>query len=751
MFALTDPYLLRSLPYVRPEELVSVSVSSRGMTGVPTLADWRARTDLFAAIAGYGDTQILTVRTTDGERTLRVAPISVDFFKVLGLPVQLPDDWFAAENSSSASPVLLTANAAGRLFNTAPAVGAQLPRDEGGPLRVSGVLPRTFRSPYERTGQLVEGFIPLGDPPLIQAFPSDSRTSSVRTVAVLGRLQRGIAPLQLQNLLTRLSPQRSADIAAGDLKVTAELLSTTLTKPIRSIALGALLAGLMILFACAANIASLFLARGAFRAREFSTRLAIGAPRRSLAALILAELAFLTAVGIVGGLGIARVALAFVELGIPARFISLGAPAITWRVAVFAILGGMIVVLAGFVPAWTAWRLTPPTLSRSPAIETTTLRTFRYWTTVAQTATATLLLIGAALLSRSHFLLTAQDPGYSTGTFAVRARYPTGHVGDPLRQDIENTVERLGHLNGVVGAAAVDGTLADGLSNLSASGGLVVNGHRVRALTKMVTSGFFSTSQCRLVTGRWPTPDDFTRSIVFTTSLAQACCGTHSPLGLVVQVGDQPLEVIAVIKDVFVSALDQPPGPTAYVALNHPRQPWINYVVRMENPDTRLAVAFEREILAVNRHAAVDDIETMRARLMRSIDERTFATVILLLFAVAAVGVSVVGIVGVVSSIVARRTREIAIRVTLGASRRHVLWIVMRDAVSAAAAGAFVGLILGGWLSRMVQNLLYRIRPADPLSLTFAALLIATIVGVAAWLPARQALRFSPLVTLRSE
>jgi ABC-type antimicrobial peptide transport system permease subunit len=179
--------------------------------------------------------------------------------------------------------------------------------------------------------------------------------------------------------------------------------------------------------------------------------------------------------------------------------------------------------------------------------------------------------------------------------------------------------------------------------------------------------------------------------------------------------------------------------------------PFVNYVVRVERPDAALALAIEREAQAVSPTANVDSGATMRARLMRSVNDRTFATLIVVLFAVAALTVSAAGLAGVVGFVVARRTREIAIRIAIGATSSHIYRLVTGEATIGAGIGALFGLTAGVWLSRLLENLLYGITHADPVALACAvAVAVVTVLG-AAWLPARRAMQLTPTIALRSE
>jgi predicted lysophospholipase L1 biosynthesis ABC-type transport system permease subunit len=200
----------------------------------------------------------------------------------------------------------------------------------------------------------------------------------------------------------------------------------------------------------------------------------------------------------------------------------------------------------------------------------------------------------------------------------------------------------------------------------------------------------------------------------------------------------------------FTSALDEPPGPVAYFPEEQPSN-WPSFVLRVQQPTAALLIAVEREVRAAAPLGVVGKAATMGTRLMDSARDRSFATLVLVFFATSAVAVSVAGIAGVVGFVVARRTRELAIRMAIGARPAQVRRLVTREALTAALLGAAVGLATGGWLSRILESLLYGLEPADPSSLVIAAVLAVASAVAAGWWPARRATRLAPSTALREE
>ncbi len=747
MFALADPYILRPMPFARAHELHSLQLRTRSQADVPTLADLAARRELFSGVLAQGAAQSVAVEADGRDVTLRLAPVSRDYFTVLGVPMAMPADWRTV-GTSTETPVILTAEAATRMFGRGEAIGRSFQRlEEAGGFRVAGLLTVPFLDPSARTGTILDGFIPLDDGPLlsIELTQGGSRTSGP---SVLARLQTGVTPEMVEGALSTAPPE--AAFSQAGLVVTTDSLVDRLTARVRPLALGALAAGLLILIVCAANVANLLLVRGAARTREFAAREALGASRGAIARLVLVELGLLTAFGVMGGLALAALALAAAALVIPAEYTTLGAAAVTARVVGLAIAAGALVMLAGMVPGWAAWRVTPLALfDRTASGETIRIRVLRFTMTVAQTAIAVVLLVGAVMFGRSYVNLVTQDPGYDGDTFAITARYAPGvQVG----ASVDDAIARLRRIPGITHVGASPGPLVDGLMTVGAGRRMTINGQPVPGAPRQATLGFFDAAGSRVVAGRSWTADDDGRTVVVTESFATQCCESRSPVGLIVLVNERPFEIVGVIKDMYMSAFDQKPGPTVFVPLEGQSAPgWVNYAIRTSTPDAGLALAVEREIKASSVGVTISGGASMRERLMQSIRDRSFATLIVVFFGLAAIGVSAAGVVGVVGFVVARRTREIAIRLAIGATARDVRRLVTREAGIAAAIGAVMGLVGARWISTTIESLLYGIEPVDPLSFVLAAVIIVTIVVAAAWLPARRASRLSPAIALHAE
>jgi predicted permease len=746
IFALADPFILRPLPYADPDRLAIISLEAENDRPgpFPTLEDFRARGDLFLDVAAYTplDIERIRVRLTERDVMVSTATVSASFFDVLGLPVPLPADWGLGDERAE-TPILLLPGADASVGEQ-PA-GAALRTQDGRVLRIAGALPHGFLFPRNRVSPTLSALAPLPDGPLMEVEISARGSTSSTSRTVVARLADGVTPELVQSVL---SPPLSAERAYS---LRAESLNAYMTRRLRPLALGAFAGALLIVLVCAANVANLLLVRSAFRTKELATRAALGASRGDLIRLLGIELGSLALLGVAGGLACAELALSTVAAVAPAEFVALGAPAVTGRIALFAIALGAIVMSCGVLPALAVWRLAPVSLLPHTAVtESRGIRLLRFTMAAGQSAVTMILIVGAALLGRSFLNLVVQDTGFAGEPIVVTVSYPAARTGEPLQRDIEATIDRLRRIPGVSVAAAATGT---GMADGSTAGTLLrIDGRTKIAHIKSVTATYFDAVGSLIVAGRPLAVDDRQNGGVVVNARAAALWPGGSAVGRSIPRGGGTATIVGVVTDTFDRALDMPPEPMVFSVLNAPGSgSRVDFVIRATQPLETLRGPAERAISRVNREAIVTDVSAIDDRLAASIQDRSFATLVSALFAIAGLGVCVSGLVGLVSFVVARRTREIAIRTALGAQRHHVRTMVMRQALTAALTGAIAGLFTGWWLSRSLESLLYGIEPGDMMTLASAAMLMLIVVTIASWLPARRALRLSPTIALRTE
>ena len=431
MFALADPFLLRPLPYTHPHELVVIHLDVEfgvdeavGEPDIPSFAEWQARDDLFQGAGAYRVGRALRLRTPDGAVGLETMEVSANLFRVLGVPAT--DVGSPVGQAESGRALALTAASHERLFSGRGVVGTAFLEGNGASVRVTSILPREFLFPRASVNPL-DALLLVEVAALADVRRLDGTMES-RPYTVIARLRGGVTPEAAQAALTSALRDPRA------ITIRLQSLTPFMRRDTQPLAVGALLAGILILLVCAANLGNLLLARGAYRTREFATREAIGATRRDLARLILVELAVVTAAGIPSGLALAHAALAFTGSVIPAEYAALGTPTVTARVIAFACVMGGTVMTFGILPAWAAWRAAPRMLVGAASVsETRAVRALRMFMAAAQCAIALILLSGAALLFRSYINLTSQETGFARSVVVASVSYPPAHLGSPFR------------------------------------------------------------------------------------------------------------------------------------------------------------------------------------------------------------------------------------------------------------------------------------------------------------------------------
>jgi predicted permease len=744
MFALADPYFLRPLPYERPQELAVIRLGSPGGRGglppggrgaipppTPTLEAWRSRTDLFDGVAAYTGRAAIWVRSDAGLVSLTVTDVTENFFQVLGTRDPVPEASLA-ESSTASVPIVLASR--GRQKITADLAAGTLVGENGVTFRVDGSLPERFLFP-EPGQQNLEALSAFSTGPL-RTITADGEGaySSRRPLTVIARLKPGVDLALAANSLGAMMPSNAR------YAVQADWLSDVMTRRVRPLATGALTAGLLILLVCAGNVANLVAARGAWRAREFATREALGASRLDILRLRLLELGLMAVASAAGGLGIAWLALAASARVIPAEYVTLGAPAITGRVVTFSGLAALGVVVIVLIPLLMTVR---PAAHRAPGRAVTWLR---FGFTGVQSALSLVLAVGAAMLLQSYANLHAHDLGLdrTSLTVTVAPPHPGGRQGPGRVLDVQSDVDRLSRIPGVAAASARRGGMS--------GGSVLVNGVPTFAFIEDTAPGLFDAAGMTMRQGRALRPgDELWRAVVVNEAFAREHWPDRSPLGQVIVRDKRQAEVVGVVRDVFWFEFSfEPPAPKIY-ALVTGMPNTVEYVVRGAGDPTAYVEPIRRTLVAVHANDFIGEVETVGGRLADRVRDRTFATLVLTFYAVAAGAVTLAGLVGIVTFIVARRTREIAIRLAVGARPTHIRRLVVREVLAAAAAGAAVGLLVGRWLSTWLESFVFGIEAGNWPTALAAALGAVTIMILAALVPARRAVRLQPTVALRTE
>ncbi len=731
VLALADP-ILRPLPYADPDRLVSISFGlpdprvRASQADVPSLASWRARTDLFVDVAAFIDQGWTRVQLSNGILPLRTVAATDNLLAVLGVQSQIDDP---DTQGSWVSRRVARTLSGGELEP-----GRWAPIVPEGVLRVRTILPDSFLLPQANRKEPVDAILVLPVGPVAKV-----EGMAFSPVNLVARMRQGVTPQMVEAAL-------NVNMAPVGRLVSAVPLSIALTSGLRGLARGALLASGLVVLVCWANVFSMALTGTLYRGHELATRTALGATSLRMLRLLGAEGLKIAAVGSASALGVGWLALRLALLVLPPTFATLGEPAVNTRVGLFTLFAGSTAGMSWYLASLLAWRVSQRRQPQNAiSRDGDTIRTVRFVLIAGQLSAASVLLVGSALLGRSYLNLLSIDSGLDERAQTLTVIH-NPNLPPSLRVDlVERTLNAFRKAGGVTAVGASGGDLLDGRTSYR---GLVIDGKFAVLDWTFVAGDYFRAMGLQFLAGGPPGPRNGT-AVVINVAAAREYFGDRMPVGeLLAYPGDSP--IVGVIADIRSRGLSLSPTAAAYVQ-DEGRvgaQSQTTYVIRVADRSLPIA-SWEHVVRDVDPLAVILDSGAVRERLDRSVRDRTFATLVIGLFALSSIIVAALGVAGVVGYTVVKRTREIAVRRALGATIEGVTTLVVRDALTAAACGVASGVIASVWLSRTLESLLYGIRPADPMTLALTAGIVLAVVIVAAVLPAMRAARISPAGALR--
>jgi putative ABC transport system permease protein len=731
IFSLGDPFLWRPLPYRESDRLVAIRLNV-GLVGtqdgIPTVDEWQARTDLFDGLASLADRGLLRVRLHDRTVLLRTVAVTGNLFSVLDLtssPGDVGDMWV----SSRAVPSVLQNDVSpGRVVSILPAESAQ----------VKAILPNSFLLPEPNRSLGVDALL-VERPGPIASIDRSHGPTTVEAKRLVGRMRSGMTPEVIENAL-------NATLSSTGLRAAVTLLPEAMKTRLRSLAAGALFCGVLVLAVCCMNVTSIILTRGLYRAQELLTLEVLGATRVQIVRSLMTEVAAIVTMGVMGAMGFVVVALSGIVAVVPTSYTVLGAPSVTFRTFIFIVVAGAVACACMGAAAIVAWRVVAKTGHyRLASREGRSLRTTRFCLLAGQAAAASLFVVGAVLCGRSYLNIIRTDSGFDGRAYTLTVLYPPWTSSTELHDTVQNTITALRRTPGITAAAAGVGGLLNGGAGI---GTVIVNGRPAAVQVGQISQGYFRASGMRLVAGREPSREDEATGVVINEAFARQYFAGRAPIGQSV-LRSTVVSVIGVVNDARSSAWSEAARPAIFeLATKWQSDVPVTYVFAFSD---RVAPStdWERIIQGVHTDATVTDSGSLRERLRRSIHDRSFAALALGLFAIATTIVTGGGITGMVAYGVARRTREVGIRLALGATPISVVWLIARDSAVASVVGLLAGSILGMWLSRAMAGLLYGIAPGDPATFLATGVILFALVMAATVIPALGAARLQPTVALR--
>jgi len=776
IFSVIDAVLLRPLPYHAPSRLVVVRPTEPGRrddigVSYPTFLDWKAENHVFEGLSVFRqDDFTLTGRGEPAHLTGAV--VSANLFSVLGVSPTIGRDFVSEEDQSIGTglPIILSHSLWQNRFASDPKIVGQSLTLGGQTFSIVGVMPASFKFPVERTE--VEFWTTIAfDRQSANGSPPLTSQRGVAYLDVIARVKPQVrfdaAQTEMAGIQARLNRQYPENRPKGiNLVPEADAVVGHMRQGL-FVLLGAV--GLVLLIACA-NLSNLLLARAMARNKSISVRTALGATRWMIVRQLLAESLLLAAAGAAAGLGLAAWGIRLLTALAPRDLPRVTESGLNLQVLIFTTLVAVLTsVLFGLVPALQAAK---PELvaclndgGRS-GTDTLARGRLRSALIVTETALAVVLLVGAGLLLRSLLGLGRVDPGFAKDHVITFGLDLPGRYGQPERVAFYRSL--LEQVRSTAGVRAASAAFPLPLSADDVKTSLEVEGRPLKQSELPVTTlhiidrDYFRTLGIPLLSGRvFNRQDDAAGAnsvVIISASLAQLAFPGEDPIGRRIKPGissgnsGEPMRVVVgVVGDVKAEGLAAPSVPESYVPYAQLPFAPMSVMVRTAMAPANVVPTLTSEVQSLDNALPLLHIKTLDEYVSDSIVATRFEAVLLGIFGGLAFLLTAVGLYGVISYTVVQRTRELGIRIALGAQRGTILGMVVKNGTLLACAGALIGLAAAFLLTRLMASLLFGVGPTDPLTFLSVPLALVTVAMLASYVPARRAAQTDPIVALRYE
>lgn len=773
MFSVINALILNSSHFVEPEQVVALWRTSkekvqRNSVSYIDLQDLRAQSRTFESIAAY---KMNGFNLLDQEQAERVQGMRVtaNFLSVLKVHPMLGRDFQVEEEKTTSGDVVIISHEFwnNRLAGDPNAVGKQLTLD-GKPFTVIGVLPPDFEFPLAKQSTEVLTTV---------AAEGDNLPERGAYVFLgVGRLLPDVTAAQAQADLTNIAanlereyPQYWRSTTVSVVPVDEEIVGAEMRRGLW-VLLGAVV--FLLLIACT-NVSNLLLVRASVRQREMALRLALGSGRWRIVRQWLTESLLLSLVSAAAGILLAFWMLRAIKYYGAAQMPRIDEVRLDATVLIFTIVVSMLVVpLFSLLPVLKASRPDINEVLKAGAKTATSSGASQFWRdslVVAEVALGLVLLIGAGLMIRSFGSLVNVHPGFDpnnvlSGRFTLSA--PAFDDTDARRRYVTQTLDRLQSLPGVDSAAFV---APMPFSGAEIGGDFQIDGHPAPepgrepvANVRNVTPQYFQTIRIPLLKGRYFNEKDqrgIVGSAIVNDTLAKRYFPNEEPLGKRIKElhvnqneGDpKQYEIVGVVGDVHHNSLIRATTPEIYLSHRQNSWRWGNFIVRTTGDPAALSRAFTDAIRATDKNVPVTRVKPLTEAISDTVSQSRFYTLLFALFGVTGLLLTVTGIYSVISYTVSNNTREIGIRMALGAQAVDVLKLIVGKGFVLTLIGTGIGLLGAFGLTRVMQTLLFGVSATDWLTFAGVAILLIAVGLLAAAIPARRATRVDPLVALRYE
>jgi putative ABC transport system permease protein len=781
IFSVVNAVLLKALPYRDADRIVLLWTDNPALNlgfhelppAPPDLIEWRREARSFEQIAAFRTRLADLSEEGDPERVGGVQ-VTANFFPMLGAQPLLGRTFATEEEQPGTDKVAVISHELWqRRFGGEPGIVGRPITINHERHTVIGVMPPRFNFP--RGAEMPAGYALMRQTDVWRPYADTAeywRNDDTRDFIAMGRLKAGVSLTRAQAEMTTLARLEAEAYPKSHAGWTIHLLPlarqvTGQARPALLVLLGAV--AFVLLIACA-NVANLLLCRSAARRREIAVRAAIGAGRGRLIRQLLTESVLLGILG--GGLGLVlgawgvRGLLAFS----PPNISRLSETTLDWRVMLFASLVSLLTgVIFGLVPAWRVAKLDSSATLNTDSRASTASGPHRThgWLVVGEVALAVILLMGAGLMTQSLVRLEGVDLGFKpqrVAAFDVGLNGAQYSSAERQRQFYREALKRLSATPGVGSVAAISDLPLGGVENLFYfyPEGMPAPpvGNAPLAENRKITSGYFQTMGVSLVLGRdfgsQDTADQLKVCIVNESVRRQFFAGID-PIGKRIRLngtGDEHpwWTVVGVARDVRSYGLDTKPRPQIYTAIEQNTENEMTFVVRAEGlPASALERTLRATMKPLDPALPLANFRTMESLMASAVARPRFSALVLGWFAAAALLLTAVGLYGVVAYATSQRTREIGLRVALGAGAKDVLALIIGQGLRPVIIGLVIGVPGALLLARFLRAQLYEVSPADPVTLLGTSVVLVVVALVACWLPARRAVTIDPMTALRHE
>ena len=762
IFSVVDRVLLRPLPLHDPTSLVRIQEEhgrALNVTGA-SFQDLKRRSHSFSQLAAY---RVFSRNFTNAQQTafpeqVDTAFVSSDFFSLVGVR-PLIGRGFVADDFREEDPkiVILSDALWRRMFGADPAVIGRTIIFHGAPTVVAGVMPPEFAFPED-----VGAWAPLTES---SSFLQNRRAHLFSTI---GRLRPGVSVEQARAELQTVAASIEADNKGVDPDLTLRIIGLQQSivgdaRPALIILLGAV--GCVMLIACA-NVTNLLLSRAVSRQKDVAIRTALGASRWRVIRQTLSETLLVASGGGVLGIVIGLWAVRIISSAYPNAVPRLHAASVDWRIVTFtAFVSIACAIMSGILPALQLSHTNPLAALNASGrnTETASRKRLRSALLISEVALALVLLAGAGLLIRSFVQIQHVNSGFNAShVLTVPVSLPdVKYPGFTNRlQFINEVMGKLSALPGVrsVAAAGALPTHAVANTDFELVGKLYASGNP-SADVVTATPGYFQTMGIPLLAGRPLSDEDSAHAptvVLINKAMADAYYAGENPVGRTVIMQDWgdplPAQIVGVVANVRQNSMEAAARPAVYFPLaQFPQGTLITYLLAKTDVDPQSLIAAVREqIWAIDPQQPVV-ASTMEQEISESLSRRQFTLMLLGSFAALALALAIIGVYGVISYSVSQRTQEFGIRMAIGAQRRHVLSMIVRQSLRIAGVGVALGLMASFVLTRTIRSLLFEVSTTDPLTFASIAVVILVLAVGASLVPAYRATRVDPMVALRYE